>query len=148
MKAEELMIGDWIRIIHHHSPKPVIRVKQVELKDYNDALLQVYPSITYDPIPLTKEVLEYNGFELDYNKYYMELKNGPYTVFQLEPYYNYDNNGKPEFYGWSVLSHFRMILRYVHELQHLYKLMNTQLDDQEVLSKGIKLSSEIINGQE
>jgi hypothetical protein len=62
MKAEDLMNGDWVKIIHHHTPKPLIKVKKVDLEDFRDALLQVYPEITYEPIPLTPKILEKNSF--------------------------------------------------------------------------------------
>jgi hypothetical protein len=62
MKAEDLMISDWVKIIHHHTPKPLIKVKKVDLEDFRDALLQVYPEITYEPIPLTPKILEKNSF--------------------------------------------------------------------------------------
>jgi hypothetical protein len=56
------MNGDWVKIIHHHTPKPLIKVKKVDLEDFRDALLQVYPEITYEPIPLTPKILEKNSF--------------------------------------------------------------------------------------
>lgn len=62
MEITNLMIGDWVKIIHHHVPKPLIKVKKVDLEDFNDALLQIYPEITFEPIPITPEILEKNSF--------------------------------------------------------------------------------------
>jgi len=125
MEITDLMIGDWVKIIHHHKPKPSIKVKKIDLNDFHDALLQVYPEITYEPIPLTTEILEKSGFE-------------PIRQDAEEPYY-WQFFDKEE---GHVINAFRRIYRglwiecsnattetsvnkqceYVHELQHALKL--------------------------
>lgn len=59
MKANELMIGDWVFNTHNRKPEQVqeIRERMVMLA-YND--LYEYDEI--EPIPLTAEILAQNGF--------------------------------------------------------------------------------------
>lgn len=126
MEITNLMIGDWVKIIHHHVPKPLIKVKKVDLEDFNDALLQIYPEITFEPIPITPEILEKNGYS------YIETED----AWELIP-----NNGfgicKDEddncFYFClgifdafncysDITYHYITKVEYVHELQHALKL--------------------------
>ena len=79
MKANELMIGDWvyysyanpfvtkvIDVCSHYGDEHFIRCKrdekdnlykQDQLEDFNVGILR--------PIPITKEILEKNGFKID-----------------------------------------------------------------------------------
>lgn len=62
MKADELMIGDWVYYIHTEDGiapyKEVICIKAEDL--CRDAcIIETH----YEPIPLTPEILEKNGFE-------------------------------------------------------------------------------------
>ena len=66
MEAKDLMIGDWVRIPHINKIGKVYRIDRANGKgngfaavidgDFHESLLE--------SIPLTKEILEYNGFEL------------------------------------------------------------------------------------
>jgi hypothetical protein len=125
MEVNELMIGDWVQITHHHNPKPIVKVKQVDLIDFRNALKQIYPRISYDPIRITPEILEKSGFE-------------PIRQDAVEPYYwQFFDIGEGH-----VINAFRRIYRglwiecsnattetrvnkqceYVHELQHALRL--------------------------
>lgn len=120
MKANELMIGDWVRIGN--------RVEQItKLKEVGNEqqFFSVYYYHTEDkaeegccideiqPIPLTAEILEKNGFICKgawmISGEDLGLKQcGDY--FKLLPYYyDYNTTGMCDIY-------------YVHELQHALKL--------------------------
>ena len=59
MKANELMIGDWVFNTHNRKPEQVQEIRErMVMLDYND--LYEYDEI--EPIPLTAEILAQNGF--------------------------------------------------------------------------------------
>ena len=114
MEAKELMIGDWVLIGNNH-----IRVTSLqEGKDYVEA----------QPIPLTAEILEKNGFEKsnqisDTPPYYMDEEGNIY--------YSFEQNGVNHFWGWWQPDNVFEIptnamgwinIKYVHELQHALRL--------------------------
>ena len=122
MKANELMIGDWVR-------NDLNEVQQVvELREgrimlaYND----MYDYDEIDPIPITPEILEKNGFEKqgfdgwEYNIY--GQANGDYLCSVLWR----TDYGIPHLMIESHSSKhgsFRSFeIRYVHELQHALRL--------------------------
>ena len=72
MKAEELMIGDWVYNTHNRQNERVQEIGSgLVMLDYND--LYEYDEI--EPIPLTPEVLERNGF-IEVKHYY------PYPTYE------------------------------------------------------------------
>ena len=94
MEAKELMIGDWVLIGNNH-----IRVTSLqEGKDYVEA----------QPIPLTAEILEKNGFDCNHDAK---------TSIDLV----YHDCARITEYGEEVLEDGKMI-RFVHELQHALRL--------------------------
>lgn len=61
MKATELMIGDWVMNTYNRKPEQVCEIRErMVMLDYND----LYDYDEIEPIPLTKEILEQNGFKL------------------------------------------------------------------------------------
>jgi hypothetical protein len=114
MKAEDLMISDWVKIIHHHTPKPLIKVKKVDLEDFRDALLQVYPEITYEHIPITPEILEKNGFKKDRDYgYFIGQSNSGYFIYFNDNYLLIQAGNDAIEFAWC---------EYIHEFQHALKL--------------------------
>lgn len=104
MKASELMVGDWVNLSKGNWSEN----RQVELIDIEMIAESVYLA---EPIPLTEEILEKNGF-----------KDGQYFA---ELYIQ----------GWHVISdarnlcmecergwHMNIPCRCVHELQHALRL--------------------------
>ena len=96
MEAKELMIGDWVLIGNNH-----IRITSLqEGKDYVEA----------QPIPLTAELLEKNGFECL----------GAWRISGEDIGFRQGGN------RWAILTHYGAntstplcyIYYYVHELQH------------------------------
>lgn len=132
MEITDLMMGDWVKIIHHHMPKPLIKVKKVDLEDFRDTLLQVYPEITYEPIPITPEILEKNGYSYNETRDVWELiPNDGFGICRDE-----DDNCFyfclgifDAFNSYSDITyHYITKVEYVHELQHALKLCKIEKD--------------------
>lgn len=132
MEITDLMMGYWVKIIHHHMPKPLIKVKKVDLEDFRDALLQVYPEITYEPIPITPEILEKNGYSYNETRDVWELiPNDGFGICRDE-----DDNCFyfclgifDAFNSYSDITyHYITKVEYVHELQHALKLCKIEKD--------------------
>lgn len=77
MKATELMIGDWVNVIHNSKS---CNVKVIFLDDmqiaYDERELIVKTEKAFKPIPLTTEIMEKNG--------YGKLTNGSYALRDIE----------------------------------------------------------------
>ena len=59
MKAEELMIGDWVYNTHNRQPEQVCEIREhMVMLAYND----LYDYDEIEPIPLNDEILQKNGF--------------------------------------------------------------------------------------
>lgn len=124
MKATELMIGDWVQV-----PSELNRYKMLRSTfDMDEAIL-------YEPIPLTTEILEKNGWYHDkfhgsYGRQAMRIDG----CYQDELPKGVDN--ALSFAQWSIdkkfMYHFLEIfmwvgsvhlkIEYVHELQHALRL--------------------------
>jgi hypothetical protein len=111
MKANELMIGDWVI----YNPNVFVDDEYESIKDYypiqisNGEDIDLAIEGCYQPIPLTPEVLEKNGFVVE-SKYchgeplqYCELVDGLWIDISGENFFE----GK---------------LEYVHQLQHTLSL--------------------------
>ena len=104
MKANELMIGNWVKC-----GKRYMKVTQLaEDMDCDDI----------EPIPITPEILEKNGFE--------KLEDGSWSLFQAlyqiywsaDPLYLEISSS----YTSQIGDFSRMGIQFVHELQHALKL--------------------------
>ena len=115
---DEIMVGDWLYITDHPMRK---EAKQVKPEHFLRSL------VVFEPIPLTAEILEKNGFELDdsndkeYFNEYFGVDNR--VMLRDNPEYMNTNN------TWDVhidTTDYRTIgnleLSYVHEFQHFLKL--------------------------
>jgi len=61
MEATELMTGDWVYNTHNRQPEQVCEIMgHMVMLAYND----LYDYDEIEPIPLTGEILEQNGFKL------------------------------------------------------------------------------------
>ena len=108
---DEIMVGDWLYITDHPMRK---EAKQVKPEHFLRSL------VTFEPIPLTKEILEKNGFELDDDCEYFGVDDR--VMLRDNPEYMNTNN------AWDVhidTTDYRTIgnleLTYVHEFQHFLK---------------------------
>ena len=125
MKAEELMIGDWVYNTHNRQPEQVCEIREhMVMLAYND----LYDYDEIEPIPLNDEILQKNGFRRvgerwgcgdELNSYY--FGNGQDIDIHLPT-----NSDK---YMLVIRDHvspdpdYQLILRlkYVHKLQHALK---------------------------
>ena len=121
MKANELMIGDWVQCTYWHNPHilqvyELKRVSNDELKIVvvEDALPLVFQEMYIEPIPLTAEVLEKNGW-----KYNPDIK--AYEWQDKAFYISIIMDGKTRIYVGNDYI-FGMALGAVHELQHALRL--------------------------
>jgi len=119
MKVEDLMVGDWMYITEHPIKK---EAKQVKPEHFLRSL------VTFEPIPLTAEILEKNGFidsSFEANKKYKYIIHT--NEYQLGYYpkmnsFNVYKKGIDPFYGKDKFCcGFQNIVKYVHELQHALK---------------------------
>lgn len=114
MKTGDIMIGDWVL-----KPSPNDRESlfpgQIELDDFY--LEEEWETITEcAPIPLTEEILERNGFERTIDELHnIPIWKTPYSDggFYIEKW------GK----GYVLTDHCYAVVNYVHEFQHLLKLV-------------------------
>lgn len=111
MKATELMIGDWVY-------NPFTR-KELRITSGRD--IDLAEGLCLEPIPITIDILEKNGFHLDY----------PYGYFQEDKEHIlelcYVGGGVIE---WTINcnEHTVMSFEYVHELQHALRLCGVEKD--------------------
>lgn len=100
MKAKELMIGDWVQV-----PSELNRYKRIR------STFDIDSAVLYEPIPLTTEILEKNGFMWD---------NLPISQY-WEQYglIIYPAGGG---YRMNCGQNVSFKIDYVHELQHTMRL--------------------------
>lgn len=126
MKANELMIGDWVQIdepdkyagargticslMHHHSDEGCYF--HVFVQDLGVVMREVFNE-DLRPIPLTAEILEKNGFER--SKVFVEWKyenDNVYMIYKPFPYLRIEME--------ECIVAFPC--EYIHELQHALRL--------------------------
>ncbi len=125
MKANELMIGDWVFNTPNGKPEQVQEIhERMVMLAYND--LYEYDEI--EPVPLTAEILEQNGFVTkdkpdNWTGYRSYKYSGGSTgiVFRL-----YHDTGKYKWSGKCEISlnalPYWIRFEYLHELQHILKI--------------------------
>lgn len=136
MKANELMLGDWVMDL---SPCVIDAVSAEDICTYRnaDGYITANPR-NLKPVPLTPEILLKNGFV---NDFYEDVSVADYHTVRVE---GYTYNGKKEVEGWDdclitccngqvdVVTDFHgevhKEIMYVHELQHCLKLVGLKKD--------------------
>jgi hypothetical protein len=120
MKANELMIGDWVMInsISYYQVEQ-IRMEFGELRIYLKGTEVFATENEIMPIPLTPEILEKNGFKWTTRKSYMVSRTG--TVCMIWGFYkdclsisDHSDDG-----GCQISS---LKCKFVHQLQHALRL--------------------------
>lgn len=111
MRAENLMIGDWVIVTN--SPKPQ---KQVKPSWYSYHWTWWINFL--EPIPITKDILVNNGFtqvKNEKNEYHKHLEDGYISVYikKENAYIHYHNH---------ECDSLNIKRRYVHEFQHALRL--------------------------
>ena len=122
MNANELMIGDWV---HYRGTN--IRVTSLYDKGgsneigWGDKESTWVNGRTVEPIPLTSEILERNGFR------YHAPERGMYGVTSAS---YYDCEGSPHIFcdgdPFAVWFESGVDIRYVHQLQHVLRLCGVE----------------------
>lgn len=111
---DEIMVGDWVYITEHPMRK---EAKQVKPEHFLRSL------VVFEPIPLTTEILEKNGFELDdsNDKEYFGVDNR--VMLRDNPeYMNTYNTWDVHIDSIDYSTIGNIELSYVHEFQHFLKL--------------------------
>ncbi len=113
MKANELMISDWVAQKHGGL---LLKVSEVRppyiIADCEDGQ---FHEDTLEPIQLTPEILEKNGFHEEWDE---DIKLMVYDTIRVEIGNNYKLYKDGKMYLHRVLAP----LYYVHELQHALRL--------------------------
>ena len=119
MKSTDLQIGDYALV------KPSMMLIKIAAVHYKKV---GYHAVTHklnwvrmdllEPIPLTAEILERNGFELRNGFFYHRIDDKPHHYdFKLE------NGGVFTSEGYTLqCCIYHLTIRYVHELQHALRL--------------------------
>ena len=136
MKAEELMIGDWIYNTHNRQNEQVAEIGSgLVMLAYND--LYEYDEI--EPIPLTSEILEANGWEKvpqpgyanpyhwELSKYEDDKEDDAYLLYRVKAYETFFRGmlisiSRPSCEDIS----FRKQVEHMHELQHALRLCDIE----------------------
>lgn len=117
MKADELMIGDRVQPCSRSYP---VQVESLSVDTINGDM-----DATFDPIPLTPEILEKNGFiikhpESEKRTYWRDCA-GQIVGHKNRGLMLMEIHGNPKKFGYFI-PYFKGHLYYVHELQHALRL--------------------------
>lgn len=129
MKANELMIGDWLK--HYNgTPMQVTKITTIHFACAKNGGANCWEyNNKFEPIPITPEILEKNGFidtsfeaNLKY-KYFIHTNEYQLGYYTKTNSFNVYKRGIDPFYTKDVFCcGFQNIVKYVHELQHALKL--------------------------
>lgn len=131
MKENEVMIGDWFRFRYTIDGKEIVhtfRISRIEdeLGDYyvwGDGFGRMCYPKRLEPIPITPEILEKNGFE-DVGDGIVQFFERPFYVWFLSAQYELgierEETSSLEELGTKRILDMPCI--YVHELQHALRL--------------------------
>lgn len=124
MKANELMIGDWV--LDGKKPAQIAGIMCDDLFETTLSLGVGGESIS--PIPLTAEILEKNGFRKDLMYFYLNIDDE-----KLLEFYTHEKRLRLWFDGvdeWVKATIkdllFQCQCKYVHQLQHALRLCNIE----------------------
>lgn len=128
MKANELMIGDWVSLFQGNCDFSPCNCKVNSISEYEIGIdgCDEYDYATLPllfPIPITPDILEKNGFiEINDDEKWYKMQ-----LLEENDFIGLENF---EDYGWvfaavvfpDLINH--LSIKYVHELQHAFKLCN------------------------
>lgn len=120
MNIREFMIGDWVicqNLCLEDKTKVISSYPtELTLKDFASYYNGNSEYVNYEPIPLTKEILEKNNFK--FNGLYYGGVVDVSKVYDKDSWNigrtRFDGHGDPDLVSFCTIS-------YVHELQHLLK---------------------------
>lgn len=129
MKANELMLGDWVQGHLPNTPSKVVGIPN----EYRLAVVTsncTYMELSIDdlqPIPLTPEILKKNGFDFLYSS----VPGGTPQEQRMRKVDTYKWQGIAVNY-YHETNDFQMVnfrgvrFKYVHELQHAFRLLGIE----------------------
>ena len=123
LTGKDLMVGDWVMLTDPINNGEKVQVKEI----HGDGYITVDGGITkmYEPIPLTVEILEKNGFII--KKKWAQLGNfgnSPLIMWHFvdDPILRNYNTELEIHQNDTGKVHVRIPCKYVHELQHALRL--------------------------
>ena len=126
MKVEELMIGDWVKISHLNKIGKVYRIDRANGKGNGFAAVidGDYYEGNLEPIPLTTEILEKNGFEKTWQDNFVYDNEDIGLIITFHPKETNYTNGIYDYIdiekGCVTIT--EMPIEFVHQLQHALRL--------------------------
>lgn len=133
MKAKELMIGDWVKFPIGNDriiDLPYVEGKGICASFSASATLFPVPVSEIEPIPLTSEILEKNGFVINRGPTSWKFETEREDLIDIYGCLDYhlsinieDTHGSGKGYRW-MLNDF--VIHYVHELQHALRLFRIE----------------------
>ena len=119
MKANELMIGDWVGRVFDDKRIDYRQVDWIRTGEIGMRYQKVWAIGCIEPIPLTTEILEKNGFVFDCD--FWTIANPRYNNVRMVTYYSIGDDVADAFLGhWAFDENYA--IDYVHELQHALRL--------------------------
>lgn len=117
MKANELMIGDWLK--HYNgTPMQVTKITTEHFACAENGGVNCWEyNNKFEPIPITPEILEKNGFETHPSNIRMFFEHDNYRLC-----YYINSNNHFTIYNNIDGSLVQKVIVNVHELQHALKL--------------------------
>ena len=127
MNPEELSIGDWVKVLNYHwDGRPYTGQVDGIMKKHGTYYLQFGSALSVEidrcePIPITPEILEKNGFESAENIFGLK-------TYKLNDDFVLEDRGEEKClcrscYKMQPSSTFWVCnIEYVHQLQHVLKL--------------------------
>ena len=118
MRAQDLMVGDFVRVKHIDKIGKIYRIDAANGagNEYAALLDGDFDCKDLEPIPLTPEILEKNGWSRPKGAYYYVLEDNPNFA-----YIAVNLSERTRIFVASDLL-FNMAIGNVHELQHALKL--------------------------
>jgi len=111
MKAQDLMIGDWVVDGDENA-----RVTSLTCDGIIETTRRISNVEVIDPIPITPETLEKNGFQQN-EMYFICQLDGDFELW----YYPHLGSLRYEYNG-ELIAKFPDAMNYVHQLQHALKI--------------------------
>lgn len=130
MEAKDLMIGCWVLYSYQENEKQPGRITYISENGSVgiafDNGMEVATNLRYcEPIPLTTEILENNGFLIKHpeseKRTYLKDRAGQIVVRKNRGLLFFNISGNPWKFGWFHPA-FSGHIRFVHELQHALRL--------------------------
>ena len=128
MKVNLLQIGDWVKISHLNKIGKVYRIDRAngEGNGYAAVIDGDYHEWNLEPIPLTPEILEKNGFVKNHGVTSWKFETDREDLIDIYGFNDYhlsinikDTHGSGKGFRWMLNN---LTIFYVHQLQHVLRI--------------------------